>query len=89
VLEAEFVEDNVEVIPMTFPFPSSHFWWPNPTNDSLDFFFDFKSSRNMAVLASSEVNSTTGKGYWEVKDYIFYFNNTFITGPSFDNMIST
>ncbi|XP_014284802.1 axotactin isoform X2 [Halyomorpha halys] len=67
VLEPLFAEEDVMVIPMTFPFPSSHFWWHNPFPDSLSLVFDFKSSRNMAVLASSEVHSPNDEGFWELR----------------------
>ncbi|XP_066991342.1 axotactin isoform X2 [Anabrus simplex] len=67
VLEPEFYEGDVEVIPLTFPFPSSNIWWPLKQKDNLSLVFDFKSNRSMAVLASTEVMKETEKGYWEVR----------------------
>lgn len=64
ILRPEFYEAEVEVIPITFPFASSHIWWPNNRTDSLNLRFYFKSSSNLSVLASSE--TTTGL-YWEVR----------------------
>lgn len=66
VLEAEFEDHDVEVIPITYPFATSHIWWPHTQPDHLNIKFDFRSSRNTAVLAFSEVTTTTGTGYWEV-----------------------
>lgn len=66
VLEAEFVEADVEVIPITYPFATSHIWWPISQADQLNIKFDFRSSRNTAVLAFSEVTTGDGNGYWEV-----------------------
>lgn len=65
VLEPEFYESDVDVIPITYPFASSHIWWPI-NSESLNLTFDFKSSRNMAVLAYSDVVTASGVGYWEV-----------------------
>ncbi|KRT78663.1 EGF domain-containing protein, partial [Oryctes borbonicus] len=64
ILSAEFFEDDVKVIPVTYPFPSSHIWWPNNYTDKLSLMFDFKTSSNLSVLASSEAK--TGY-YWEVR----------------------
>jgi hypothetical protein len=66
VLEPEMYETDVEVIPITFPFPSSYVWWPNRQRDNFTLKFSFKSNRSMAVLASSSVTTATGNGYWEV-----------------------
>lgn len=66
VLEAEFEESDVEVIPITYPFATSHIWWPHTQPDHLNIKFDFRSSRNTAVLAFSEVTTNDGMGYWEV-----------------------
>lgn len=66
VLEPEFIEADVEVIPITFPFATSHIWWPITQPDHLNIKFDFRSSRTTAVLAFSEVTTVTGTGYWEV-----------------------
>jgi hypothetical protein len=70
VLEPEIYETDVEVIPITFPFPSSYIWWPNRQSSNFTLKFAFKSSRSMAVLASSSVTTATGSGYWEVSSYI-------------------
>ncbi|KAK4876618.1 hypothetical protein RN001_009124 [Aquatica leii] len=64
ILQPEYYEADVEVIPITYPFSGSHFWWPNNHTDSLSLIFDFKSQSNLSVLASSE--SKTGF-YWEVR----------------------
>lgn len=64
ILRPEYYEADVEVIPITYPFSSSHFWWPNNHTDSLSLKFDFKSHTNLSVLASSETK--TGF-YWEVR----------------------
>lgn len=69
VLEPEFFENDVDVIPITYPFASSHIWWPLETKNSLNLSFDFKSSRNMAVLAYSDVITPSGMGFWEVKPH--------------------
>ncbi|XP_023715268.1 EGF and laminin G domain-containing protein isoform X5 [Cryptotermes secundus] len=67
VLEPEIYETDVEVIPITFPFPSSYIWWPNQQADNFTLKFSFKSNRSMAVLATSSVRTATGNGYWEVR----------------------
>lgn len=66
VLEPEYYEADVEVIPITYPFAGSHIWWPVERTDSLKLNFDFKSSKPIAVVASGEVKSNRGLGYWEV-----------------------
>lgn len=68
VLDPEFEEIDIEVIPITYPFATSHIWWPLNQSDSINLIFDFKTSKNMAVLAYSQI--TTGQGYWEVSDEI-------------------
>ncbi|XP_069674286.1 axotactin isoform X2 [Periplaneta americana] len=67
VLEPEIYETDVDVIPITFPFPSSYIWWPNSQSDNFTLKFAFKSNRSMAILASSPVTTATGVGYWEVR----------------------
>lgn len=67
VLRPEFYEEDVQVIPITYPFASSHIWWPNLRMNSLYLSLDFKSSRSMAVLAASDVTTANGVGYWEVR----------------------
>lgn len=64
ILSPEFFEDDVKVISVTYPFSSSHIWWPNNYTDRLSLIFDFKTSSNLSVLASSEAK--TGY-YWEVR----------------------
>ncbi|XP_071052100.1 axotactin isoform X2 [Onthophagus taurus] len=64
ILRPEFFEADVEVIPLTYPFASSHIWWPNDYTDRLSLEFDFKTSSNLSVLASSDAK--TGY-YWEVR----------------------
>lgn len=66
VLEPEYYEADVEVIPITYPFAGSHIWWPIERTDSLKLNFDFKSSKPIAVVASGDVKSNRGLGYWEV-----------------------
>jgi hypothetical protein len=66
VLEPEYYEDDVEVIPITYPFAGSHIWWPINSTDSLKLNFDFKSSKSIAVVASGDIKSESGPGYWEV-----------------------
>lgn len=66
VLQEEFYEANVEVIPITFSYAKSHIWWPMNNPDTLSLKFDFKSSKATAVLAYSEVKTSEGNGFWEV-----------------------
>lgn len=66
ILEAEFYESDVEVIPITYPFATSHIWWPINQADELNIKFDFRSSRTTAVLAYGEVTTSEGNGFWEV-----------------------
>lgn len=76
VLEEEFREIEVDVIPITFSYAKSHIWWPMNTVDKLDLKFDFKSSKSSAVLAYSEVkfndfqSNAETDGYWEVSGFI-------------------
>ncbi|CAH2242739.1 jg11897 [Pararge aegeria aegeria] len=65
VLDPEFEEIDIEVIPITYPFATSHIWWPLNQTNSINLIFDFKTSKNMAVLAYSQI--TSGQGYWEVR----------------------
>ncbi|XP_023314023.1 uncharacterized protein LOC106648034 isoform X2 [Trichogramma pretiosum] len=67
VLEPEYYEDDVEVIPITYPFAGSHIWWPINSLDTLNLNFDFKSSKPIAVVASGDVKSEGGPGYWELR----------------------
>ncbi|XP_068991293.1 axotactin isoform X2 [Neodiprion pinetum] len=67
ILEPEYYEADVEVIPITYPFAGSHIWWPNTESNSLKLNFDFKSSKPLAVLASSDTKNIDGIGYWEVR----------------------
>ncbi|CAB3260316.1 unnamed protein product [Arctia plantaginis] len=64
VLDPEFDEIDIEVIPITYPFATSHIWWPLNQSHSVNLRFDFKTSKNMAVLAYSQ---TSSQGYWEVR----------------------
>jgi hypothetical protein len=70
VLEPEIYETDVEVIPITFPFPSSYIWWPNRQANNFTLKFAFKSSQSNAVLASSSVISATSSGCWKVSSNI-------------------
>ncbi|KAG7199173.1 hypothetical protein KM043_018052 [Ampulex compressa] len=67
VLEPEYYEDDVDVIPITYPFAGSHIWWPIERTDSLKLNFDFKSSKPVAVVASGDVKSNRELGYWELR----------------------
>lgn len=67
VLSPEFKEKDVEVIPITYPFATSHIWWPIKEKNHMNVKFDFKSSRNTAILAYSEVQTKEGLGYWEIR----------------------
>lgn len=66
VLEAEFQENEVNVIPITYPFATSHIWWPINHAEEFNIKFDFRSSRTAAVLAYSDVTTVSGNGFWEV-----------------------
>lgn len=74
VLDPTFNEEDVDVIPFTFPFPTAHFWWLIDDPDSLTLSFHFKSSRNLAVLATSEVEFANGVGFWEVSGFYLVFS---------------
>lgn len=67
VLSPEFIETDVDVIPITYPFATSHIWWPIKETNQMNVKFDFKSSRNTAILAYSEVQTKEGSGYWEIR----------------------
>ncbi|XP_047111390.1 neurexin-4 isoform X1 [Schistocerca piceifrons] len=67
VLEPEFEETKVEVIPLTLPFPSAHIKWYLNDTDTLSLKFDFKSSQPTGVLAVSNITTPSGHGYWELK----------------------
>lgn len=71
VLEKEFYEADVEVIPITFPFATSHIWWPINQANKLNIKFDFRSNRTTAVLAYGDVTTSEGNGFWEVSIYIY------------------
>ncbi|CAH0547877.1 unnamed protein product [Brassicogethes aeneus] len=64
IIRPEFYEADVKEIPITFPFSSSHIWWPNTHTDELEISLYFKASNNLSVVASSEVQ--TGY-YWEIR----------------------
>ncbi|XP_037944033.1 contactin-associated protein-like 4 isoform X2 [Teleopsis dalmanni] len=67
VLEAEFQENEVHVIPITYPFATSHIWWPINHAEEFNIKFDFRSSRTAAVLAYSDVTTSAGNGFWEIR----------------------
>jgi hypothetical protein len=67
VLSPEFIETDVDVIPMTYPFATSHIWWPIKETNQINLKFDFKSSLNGAILAYSEVQTKEGSGFWEIR----------------------
>lgn len=66
VLQAEFQENEVHVIPITYPFATSHIWWPINHAEEFNIKFDFRSSRTAAILAYSDVTTAAGNGFWEV-----------------------
>ncbi|XP_059608344.1 axotactin [Phlebotomus argentipes] len=67
ILEPEFYEADVEVIPMTYPFATSHIWWPINHTNEISIRFEFKSARTVAHLAYSEVETDQGPGFWEIR----------------------
>uniref|UniRef100_A0A1I8N1M4 Laminin G domain protein n=1 Tax=Musca domestica TaxID=7370 RepID=A0A1I8N1M4_MUSDO len=67
VLEAEFQENDVNVIPITYPFATSHIWWPINHAEEFNIKFDFRSSRTSAILAYSDVTTQDGNGFWEIR----------------------
>ncbi|KAL9905676.1 axotactin isoform 4-T8 [Glossina fuscipes fuscipes] len=67
VLEAEFQENEVHVIPITYPFATSHIWWPINHAEEFNIKFDFRSSRTAAILAYSDVTTHAGNGFWEIR----------------------
>ncbi|XP_058465792.1 axotactin isoform X2 [Malaya genurostris] len=66
-LQEEFHDTEVDVIPITFSYAKSHIWWPMNNEDVLNLKFDFKSSKATAVLAYSEVKTSEGQGFWEIR----------------------
>ena len=83
VLEPEFYDADVDVIPITYPFAGSHIWWPITSTDSLQFNFDFKSSKPVAVVASGDVKSEHGLGYWEVITLGYIYKNLKLYNKTF------
>lgn len=73
LLEPEYADSDVDSIPITFPFHSSHIRWYHNYPSQLFLKFDFKSYKNLAVLAAAEVTTENGVGYWEV--IFFFFGN--------------
>lgn len=67
LLEPEFGDANIDSIPITFPFHSSHIKWYNYNSNRLYLKFDFKSYKNLAVLAAAEIITKTEVGYCEVR----------------------
>lgn len=67
-LSPEFTETEVDMIPITLPFPSSHIVWPVASFNHISLMFDFKSHKHMAILISSLVTTSTQNtsGFWEV-----------------------
>lgn len=72
-LSPELTETEVDMIPITLPFPSSHIIWPVRSIDSLSLMFDFKSHKHMAILVSSLVTTSgqNSSGFWEVSKNIY------------------
>lgn len=81
VLEAEFFENEVNVIPITYPFATSHIWWPINHAEEFNIKFDFRSSRPGAVLAYSDVTTSAGNGFWEVSVCVQPFKHTYMCSP--------
>lgn len=77
VLEAEFQENEVNVIPITYPFATSHIWWPINHAEEFNIKFDFRSSRTSAILAYSDVTTQAGNGFWEVSSNSTNFKYTY------------
>lgn len=67
-LKAEFAEKSVNVIPITYPFATSHIWWQLEDDHNLNLKFDFKSSKNSAILAYGVFKTIIDNinGYWEL-----------------------
>lgn len=67
-LSPELTETEVDMIPITLPFPSSHILWPVASSDHLSLMFDFKSHKHMAILVASPVKTSAqnSSGFWEV-----------------------
>lgn len=73
-MDPEFYETDVDAIPITLPFPSSHLRLPVNNTESLSLQFDFRSNKSIAILAASNVTTASGRGYWEVHSfYIFNY----------------
>ncbi|KAI5716611.1 hypothetical protein M8J76_009357 [Diaphorina citri] len=69
-LDPELYESPVETIPITLAYPSAHFEWKLNQTGDLTLALEFKSNRSVGILASGEINSTSGQviGYWELRD---------------------
>lgn len=65
-METEFEENEVHVIPITYPFATSHIWWPINQAKEFNIKFDFRSTRTNAILAYTDVITKDGNGFWEV-----------------------
>lgn len=68
-LSPELTETEVDMIPITLPFPSSHILWPVASVNHISLMFDFKSHKHMAILVSSPVTTSAqnSSGFWEVR----------------------
>lgn len=68
ILSPEFTETEVDMIPITLPFPSSHILWPVESLNHISLMFDFKSHKHLAILLSSPVTKSTKNftGFWQV-----------------------
>lgn len=71
VLEPMLYESDIQVIPITSPFPAAHILWPTDKTHSLRLTFEFKSIRNIAILAAGEV-TFSATGFWEVSMATFH-----------------
>jgi len=84
-LSPELTETEVDMIPITLPFPSSHILWPVASDNHISLMFDFKCHKHMAILVSSLVTTSAqnSSGFWEVNEnrkiiynlYIIISNN--------------
>ena len=77
LLEPSFGDSDVDSMPLTFPFFSSHIRWYSNYPDELSLKFEFKSYKNLAVLAAAEVVTESGLGYWEVSEVYVLHNRVY------------
>ncbi|XP_065333627.1 axotactin isoform X4 [Cloeon dipterum] len=66
LFKPDFKEEEVGILPLTFPFPASHVLWNLQSKHHLNVHFYYKSSKGMAVLASGNVTAPA-PGFWELR----------------------